>query len=75
MIQRIVVAVHPVDGVRVVDLFHAPAGPVCMLLLGDLRADGVNGEEPAVENDSGPSGPPFKVGKSACFLKRITRST
>lgn len=58
----------PLDGVRVVDLTRALAGPFCAMTLGDLGADVVKIEEPGVGDDSRHWGPPFAGGESAYFL-------
>lgn len=56
------------DGVRIVDLTRALAGPFCAMILGDLGADVVKIEEPGVGDDSRHWGPPFQQGESAYFL-------
>jgi crotonobetainyl-CoA:carnitine CoA-transferase CaiB-like acyl-CoA transferase len=56
------------QGVRVVDLTRALAGPFCTMQLGDLGADVVKVEEPGVGDDSRHWGPPFQGGESAYFL-------
>jgi formyl-CoA transferase len=60
--------VQPLEGVRVVDLSRALAGPYCAMLLGDLGADVIKVEEPGVGDDSRHWGPPFQGGESAYFL-------
>ena len=59
---------RPLDGIRVVDLSRALAGPFCTMQLGDLGADVVKVEEPGVGDDSRHWGPPFRGGESAYFL-------
>ena len=59
---------QPLEGVRVVDLSRALAGPYCAMLLGDLGADVIKVEEPGVGDDSRHWGPPFQGGESAYFL-------
>src|SRR5512146_153067 len=56
------------EGVRVVDLSRALAGPYCTMLLGDLGAEVVKVEEPGVGDASRHWGPPFQNGESAYFL-------
>lgn len=59
---------RPLDGIRVVDLSRALAGPFCTMQLGDLGADVIKVEEPGVGDDSRHWGPPFQDGESAYFL-------
>ncbi|HLZ24313.1 MAG TPA: CoA transferase [Ktedonobacterales bacterium] len=58
----------PLDGVRVVDLTRALAGPFCTMILGDLGAEVIKVEQPGVGDDARHWGPPFKNGESAYFL-------
>jgi crotonobetainyl-CoA:carnitine CoA-transferase CaiB-like acyl-CoA transferase len=57
----------PLEGIRVLDLTHALAGPYCTLLLGDLGADVVK-VEPPEGDQSRRWGPPFVNGESAYFM-------
>ncbi len=56
------------DGVRVVELSEALAGPYCAMLLGDLGADVIKIERPGAGDQSRGWGPPFVSGESTYFL-------
>lgn len=56
------------DGIRVVELTEALAGPYCAMLLGDLGADVIKVERPGIGDQSRTWGPPFVGGESAYFL-------
>ena len=56
------------DGVRVLDLTRALAGPYCTMFLGDFGAEVVKVEQPQVGDDSRGWGPPFVEKESAYFL-------
>jgi formyl-CoA transferase/CoA:oxalate CoA-transferase len=58
----------PLDGIRVIDLTEALAGPWCTMLLGDLGADVVKVERPDGGDQSRGWGPPFVGSESAYFL-------
>lgn len=58
----------PLEGVRVLDLTRALAGPYCTMMLGDLGADVIKVERPGKGDDSRLWGPPFVAGESAYFL-------
>jgi formyl-CoA transferase len=55
------------EGIRVLDLSQALAGPYCTMLLGDLGADVIKIEPPAGDQ-SRKWGPPFIEGESSYFL-------
>ncbi len=47
------------DGIRVIDLTEALAGPFCTMILGDLGADVIKVERPGVGDQARKWGPPF----------------
>jgi crotonobetainyl-CoA:carnitine CoA-transferase CaiB-like acyl-CoA transferase len=58
----------PLEGIRVVDLSRALAGPYCTMMLGDLGADVIKVEAPGAGDDSRLWGPPFEGGESSYYL-------
>ena len=56
------------DGIRVIELAEALAGPYCAMLLGDLGADVVKVERNAGGDQSRGWGPPFVGTESAYYL-------
>ncbi len=56
------------DGIRVVELTEALAGPYCAMMLGDLGADVIKVERRQSGDQSRSWGPPFVGSESAYFL-------
>ncbi len=56
------------DGIRVVELTEALAGPYCAMMLGDFGAQVIKVERPGVGDQSRTWGPPFIGTESAYFL-------
>jgi crotonobetainyl-CoA:carnitine CoA-transferase CaiB-like acyl-CoA transferase len=59
---------RPLEGVQVLDLTRAVAGPFCTLILADLGARVIKIEEPESGDETRHWGPPFIHGESAYFL-------
>jgi crotonobetainyl-CoA:carnitine CoA-transferase CaiB-like acyl-CoA transferase len=58
----------PLEGLRVLDLTRALAGPFCSQMLGDMGADVLKVEQPGVGDNARGWGPPFQGGESSYFL-------
>ena len=63
----------PLEGIRVLDLTRALAGPFCTLMLGDYGADVIKIEIPGAGDDTRHWGPPF-VGEESAYLLSINRN-
>ena len=59
---------RPLEGIKVIDLTEALAGPYCAMLLGDFGADVIKIERPGRGDQARGYGPPFIEGESAYFL-------
>ena len=57
------------EGLRVLDLTRALAGPYCTLMLGDYGADVIKIEVPGTGDDTRGWGPPYIGDQSAYFLQ------
>jgi len=60
--------VHPLEGIKVLDLSRALAGPYCTMMLADMGAEVIKLEIPGRGDDSRGWGPPFLEGESAYFM-------
>jgi crotonobetainyl-CoA:carnitine CoA-transferase CaiB-like acyl-CoA transferase len=56
------------DGIKVLDLSRALAGPYCTMMLADMGAEVIKVEMPGTGDDSRAWGPPFVEGESAYFM-------
>ena len=61
------------EGVRVLDLTRALAGPFCTLMLGDYGADIIKIELPGAGDDTRHWGPPF-IGEESAYFLSINRN-
>ena len=57
--QQEIGKIRPLDGLRVLDISRALAGPFCTMMLGDLGADVIKVERPGRGDESRSWGPPF----------------
>lgn len=60
--------VRPLEGVKILDLSRALAGPYCSMMLADMGAEVIKVEMPGKGDDSRAWGPPFLEGESAYFM-------
>ena len=61
------------EGIRVLDLTRALAGPFCTLMLGDHGADVIKVEMPGSGDDTRQWGPPF-IGEESAYFLSINRN-
>jgi len=61
------------DGIRVIEMTEALAGPYCAMLLGDLGADVIKVERPGIGDQARGWGPPF-VGEMAAYFLSTNRN-
>ncbi|CAN5173854.1 CoA transferase [soil metagenome] len=64
----------PLDGVTVVDLTRAMAGPYATLMLADAGADVIKVERPGVGDDTRGWGPPFVGDEVSTYFLSVNRS-
>ncbi len=60
--------VRALEGIKVLDLSRALAGPYCTMMLADMGAEVIKVEMPGRGDDSRSWGPPFVEGESAYFM-------
>ena len=60
--------VRPLEGIKILDLSRALAGPYCTMMLADMGAEVIKLEMPGRGDDSRAWGPPFLKGESAYFM-------
>ena len=67
----------PLEGIKVLDLTRALAGPFCTLMLGDYGADVIKIEIPGSGDDTRHWGPPFirsSEGEESAYFLSINRN-
>ncbi len=63
----------PLDGIRVLDLTRALAGPYCTMMLGDMGAEVLKVESPDGGDDSRAWAPPY-IGKESAYYLSCNRN-
>jgi len=61
------------EGIRVLELTEALAGPYCAMMLGDFGADVIKVERPGVGDQTRTWGPPF-LGTQSCYFLMTNRN-
>ena len=64
----------PLSDLKVIDLTRVLAGPFCAMLLGDMGAEVIKIEDPAVRGDVGRYVPPFQQGEDSLFFETFNRN-
>lgn len=59
---------QPLDGILVIDMTEALAGPYCAMMLGDMGADVIKIERAGTGDQARKWGPPFVAGESAYYM-------
>jgi len=60
--------VGPLQGIKILDLTRALAGPYCTMMLADMGAEVIKVEMPGKGDNYRSWGPPFVNGESAYFM-------
>ncbi|XP_055375249.1 succinate--hydroxymethylglutarate CoA-transferase [Condylostylus longicornis] len=67
--------VHPLKGIRILDLTRIIAGPYCSMVLSDLGAEVIKVERPNIGDEARKWGPPFlKNSKDSVYFQSVNRN-